>query len=482
MILEDKYEAVIGLEIHAQLLTQSKLFCGDSTKFGASPNTQISPISLAHPGTLPKMNKKAIEYALKLGIAMHCDIERKNYFARKNYFYPDLPKGYQISQHTTPICKNGFVQIKTTSGERNILLNRIHLEEDACKSLHDVDENFTCIDLNRAGVPLLEIVSEPDMHTADEAFAYITEIRKLVRYLEICDGNMEEGSMRCDANISIRLAGEKALGTKVEVKNLNSIRNVKKAIEYEIKRLIGLAENNEIILQETRSFDAATGTTFALRSKEEANDYRYFPEPDLSPFFITDEMLQSAKQAIPVLPAELEKKYMRLYLLSDYDAKVICDDKQTSDFFEAIIRHTDNYKAAANWLLGPVKSYLNENNTGIDKFPLSAKTIAELIQLIEHGKVNFSIASTKLFFALLNNPEVNPLQVATELNLLKESSGDAILSWVDEVIDTMPDKVNEYKKGKKALIGLFAGEVKKLSKGKADMQVVNKLLHEKLNH
>jgi aspartyl-tRNA(Asn)/glutamyl-tRNA(Gln) amidotransferase subunit B len=482
MILEDKYEAVIGLEIHVQLLTQSKLFCGDSTKFGALPNTQISPISLAHPGTLPKMNKKAIEYALKLGIALHCNIERNNYFARKNYFYPDLPKGYQISQHTTPICKNGFVKIKTTSGERNISLNRIHLEEDAGKSLHDIDENFTCIDLNRAGVPLLEIVSEPDMHSADEAFVYVTEIRKLVRYLEICDGNMEEGSMRCDANISIRLAGEKALGTKVEVKNLNSIRNVKKAIEYEIKRLIGLAENNEIILQETRSFDAATGTTFALRSKEEANDYRYFPEPDLSPFFITDEMLQSAKQAIPVLPAELEKKYMRLYLLSDYDAKVICDDKQTSDFFEAIIRHTDNYKAAANWLLGPVKSYLNENNTGIDKFPLSAKTIAELIQLIEQGKVNFSIASTKLFFALLNNPEVNPLQVATELNLLKESSGDAILSWVDEVIDTMPDKVNEYKKGKKALIGLFAGEVKKLSKGKADMQVVNKLLQEKLNH
>jgi aspartyl-tRNA(Asn)/glutamyl-tRNA(Gln) amidotransferase subunit B len=482
MILEDKYEAVIGLEIHAQLLTQSKLFCGDSTKFGALPNTQISPISLAHPGTLPKMNKKAIEYALKLGIALHCNIERNNYFARKNYFYPDLPKGYQISQHTTPICKNGFVKIKTTSGERNISLNRIHLEEDAGKSLHDIDENFTCIDLNRAGVPLLEIVSEPDMHSADEAFVYVTEIRKLVRYLEICDGNMEEGSMRCDANISIRLAGEKALGTKVEVKNLNSIRNVKKAIEYEIKRLIGLAENNEIILQETRSFDAATGTTFALRSKEEANDYRYFPEPDLSPFFITDEMLQSAKQAIPVLPAELEKKYMRLYLLSAYDAKVICDDKQTSDFFEAIIRHTDNYKAAANWLLGPVKSYLNENNTGIDKFPLSAKTIAELIQLIEQGKVNFSIASTKLFFALLNNPEVNPLQVATELNLLKESSGDAILSWVDEVIDTMPDKVNEYKKGKKALIGLFAGEVKKLSKGKADMQVVNKLLQEKLNH
>ena len=327
-----------------------------------------------------------MEYALKLGIALHCDINRNNYFARKNYFYPDLPKGYQVSQHTTPICKNGFVKIKTDAGERDIILNRIHMEEDAGKSIHDVDENYTCIDLNRAGVPLLEIVSEPDMHSADEAFAYVTELRKLVRYLGICDGNMEEGSMRCDANISIRLAGEKTLGTKVEVKNLNSIRNVKRAIEYEIKRLIDLAENNEIILQETRSFDASTGTTFSLRSKEEANDYRYFAEPDLSPFFITDEMLQSVKQSIPLLPEELEKKYTTVYLLSEYDAKVICDDKQTADFFEEIIEFTDNYKAAANWLLGPVKSYLNENNIDINNFPIAAKTIAELIPVDRSGK------------------------------------------------------------------------------------------------
>lgn len=312
MIEPDKYEAVIGLEVHAQLLTKSKLFCGDSTQFGAAPNTQVSPVSLAHPGTLPKMNKKVVEYALKLGIALHCDINRNNYFARKNYFYPDLPKGYQVSQHTTPICKNGFVKIKTSTGVRDIILNRIHMEEDAGKSLHDVDENYTCIDLNRAGVPLLEIVSEPDMHTADEAFAYVTELRKLVRYLGICDGNMEEGSMRCDANISIRLAGEKNLGTKVEVKNLNSIRNVKRAIEYEIKRLTSLAERNEIILQETRSFDASAGTTFSLRSKEEANDYRYFAEPDLSPFFITDEMLQAVKQSIPPLPEQLEKSILQL--------------------------------------------------------------------------------------------------------------------------------------------------------------------------
>ncbi|MEP6597401.1 MAG: Asp-tRNA(Asn)/Glu-tRNA(Gln) amidotransferase subunit GatB, partial [Ginsengibacter sp.] len=379
------------------------------------------------------------------------------------------------------ICKKGFVKIKTDAGERNIILNRIHIEEDAGKSLHDVDENYTCIDLNRAGVPLLEIVSEPVMHSADEAFAYVTELRKLVRYLQICDGNMEEGSMRCDANISIRLAGEKALGTKVEVKNLNSIRNVKRAMEYEIKRLIGLAENNETILQQTRSFDASTGTTFSLRSKEEANDYRYFPEPDLSPFFISDEMLLSVKQAIPLLPAELEEKYISNYLLSGYDAKVICDDKQTADFFESIIEFTDNYKAAANWLLGPIKFYLNENNISIEQFPISAKTIADIIHLIEQGKLSFGIASSKLFTASLNSAATDPLQIATELNLLQESGGDAVASWVNEVIKKMPEKVMEYKKGKKTLIGLFAGEVKKISKGKADMQIVNKLLTEKLN-
>ncbi len=481
MALQNKYEAVIGLEVHTQLLTNSKLFCGDSAQFGGSPNTHVSPISLAHPGTLPKINKKVIEYALKLGMALHCDIERNNYFARKNYFYPDLPKGYQVSQHTTPICKNGFVKIKTSSGERDIVLNRIHMEEDAGKSLHDLDENYTCIDLNRAGVPLLEIVSEPDMHTAEEAFAYVTELRKLVRYLGICDGNMEEGSMRCDANISIRLAGETRLGTKVEVKNLNSIRNVKKAIEYEIKRLIELAESNETILQETRSFDASTGTTFSLRSKEEANDYRYFPEPDLCPFFITDEMLQSAKESIPLLPGELEHKYISSYSLSEYDAKVICDDKQTADFFESIINHTSNYKAAANWLLGPVKSYLNDNHISISKFPVPAKTIAQLIHIVEEGKINFSIASSKLFMALINTPDADPLQVATGLNLLQENNSDAVTFWVDEVINNLPEKVKEYKKGKKALIGLFAGEVKKLSKGKADMQLVNKLLTEKLS-
>lgn len=480
MNVADKYETVVGLEVHAQLLTKSKLFSGDSAAFGGDPNTHISPITLAHPGTLPKMNRTAIEYAIKLGLALHCDIEQHNYFARKNYFYPDLPKGYQVSQHTTPICKNGYVPIKTAGSERNILLNRIHIEEDAGKSLHDVDEHFTSIDLNRAGVCLLEIVSEPGLHSSDEAFAYITELRKLVRWLEICDGNMEEGSMRCDANISIRLKGETKLGTRVEVKNLNSIRNVKKAIDIEVARLIAITEAGDTIIQETRSFDADNNITFSLRTKEEADDYRYFPEPDLTPFFIADEFLQEIKNAIPALPETLEKKYQEVLHLPAYDAGVICSDKDTVNYFEAIIKSTSNYKAAANWLLGPVKSFLNDHQTEIKDFKLPAEKIASLIQLVDDGKVNFSNASTKIFNGLIIDNKKEPLQIATELNLLQESDSGSVAAWVDEAIAKMPDKVKEYKAGKKGLIGLFAGEVKKLSKGKADMQVVNKLLSEKL--
>ena len=477
----DKYEVVIGLEVHVQLQTNSKLFCGDSASFGADPNTHISPITLAHPGTLPRMNKKAIEFAIKLGLALNCEIEQENYFARKNYFYPDLPKGYQISQHTTPICKNGFVKIKVNDEQRNIQLNRIHIEEDAGKSLHDVDENFTAIDLNRAGVPLLEIVSEPDLHSSDEAFAYITELRRLVRWLEICDGNMEEGSMRCDANISIRLKGEKKLGTRVEVKNLNSIRNVKKAIDLEVIRLIDIVESGTAIVQETRSFDADNNTTFSLRSKEDADDYRYFADPDLTPFHITDQFLQEVKDSLPPLPEALEIKYKEVFQLPAYDAQVICSDKAQVNYFEEIIKHTTNYKAAVNWLMGPIKSYLNDHSIELEAFPLSPEKTASLIQLVSDGKVNFSIASTKILSALIQAPQKNSLEIVTELNLLQESNNDSVTSWVDEVINKMPDKVKEYRSGKKGLIGLFAGEVKKLSKGKADMNLVNKLLAEKLN-
>jgi len=477
----EKYEAVIGLEVHTQLLTKSKLFCGDSTQFGNPPNTNISAISLAHPGTLPVMNEKAIELAIKLGLAFNCDIVRDNYFARKNYFYPDLPKGYQVTQHTTPICKNGTVPIRINGKERKVVLNRIHLEEDAGKSIHDVDENYTCIDLNRAGVPLLEIVSEPDLFSPDEAFAYVTEIRKMVRHLGVCDGNMEEGSMRCDANVSVRLKGEKKLGTKVEVKNLNSIRNLKKAIDHEIVRLIGLLEKGEEVIQQTRSFDANNGTTFSMRSKEEANDYRYFPEPDLAPFSITEEQIEEIRLAMPELPDQLASRLKQEFSLSAEAAKIIAEDRETASFFETIIQNTEHHKAVANWIIGPLKSYLNENNTDISQFPVQPKVMARLTNIVEEGSVGFGVAASRIFPVLIQSPEKDPLDIAKELNLLQIKNDDTLQVWVDEVLASMPDKVLEYKKGKKNLTGLFAGEVKKKSQGKADMQAVIQLINQKLN-
>jgi aspartyl-tRNA(Asn)/glutamyl-tRNA(Gln) amidotransferase subunit B len=476
----DKYEIVIGLEVHAQLLTATKLFCGDSAAFGGEPNEHVSPITLAHPGTLPRLNKKAAEYAIRMGLACNCEITRYNYFARKNYFYPDLPKGYQISQHTTPICVGGYVTINTTAGTRNIQLNRIHLEEDAGKSLHDVDPENTCVDYNRAGVALIEIVTEPDLHSGEEAYAYLTELRKRLRYLEICDGNMEEGSMRCDANISIRLKGESTLGTKVEVKNLNSIRNVKRAIEIEAERMIKIVEGGGTIVQQTRSFDASNGTTFALRSKEEANDYRYFPDPDLAPFVITDQMISEIQSSLPALPEQRVKTYVEKFNLPEYDARVISDERETADYFEQLIQHTANYKAAANWMIGPVKSYLNEQRLSITDFSIKPKSIAETISLVDEGKINFSIASTKIFSALLQDPSGEPAKIATSMNLFQDADSDTVAAWVDQVLNNMPEKVNEYKKGKKGLIGLFVGEVKKISKGKADPKLTNELLLKKL--
>src|SRR5262245_35068789 len=336
-IPSDKYEAVIGLDVHSQLSSKSILFCDDSIAFGAEPNTHVSPITLGHPGTLPKTNRKAVEYAIMMGLTCNCAIEKDNYFARKNYFYPDLPKGYQVSQHTTPICRNGTIRIKTGDGEKSIRLNRIHMEEDAGKSLHDVDAFNTSIDYNRAGTPLIEIVSEPDIRSAEEAFTYLTEIRKLLRYLGVCDGNMEEGSLRCDANISVRKKGETRLGTKVEIKNLNSIRNVKRAIEFESKRMIEMLEQGSEITQQTRSFDADSGTTFRIRDKEDADDYRYFPDPDLTKFFLTDEYIDDVRRSIPELNKERSKRYITEYGLSEYDAVILTEDKEFSDYFERII-------------------------------------------------------------------------------------------------------------------------------------------------
>ncbi len=481
MINNEKYELVIGLEVHAQLNTRSKLFCADDTHFGSAPNTQVSPISLAHPGTLPKLNKKAVELAVKLGVALNCEIEQNNFFARKNYFYPDLPKGYQISQHTAPICKGGFVSIASADVKKKIQLNRIHIEEDAGKSIHDFDEKYTCIDLNRAGVPLVEIVTDPVIHSADDAFLFLTELRKIVRWLDVCDGNMEEGSMRCDANISIRLKGDHQLGKRVEVKNLNSIRNVKRAIEIEFERLIDVTQKNEIIIQETRSYDADKNITFSLRSKEEAEDYRYFPEPDLPAFFISEEYIEQIKSALPELPELLKDQFISSYGLSEYDANNICNDKEDVSFFNSLIQYTRHYKAVANWMLGPLKFYCNEHHISFSAFPLSHPLIAELIELTEAGKLSFANATGKVLQALILNPQKTAIETALSLNLIQENDEAAVMAWIEETINAMPEKVKEYKSGKKGLIGLFSGEVKKRSKGKADMQLVTRLLNEKLN-
>src|SRR6478735_3351 len=479
-VYHEKYELVVGLEVHAQLLTDSKLFSGDSAAFGASQNTHISPITLAHPGALPKLNRKAVEFAIRMGLACNSKITRYNYFARKNYFYPDLPKGYQISQLTTPVCDGGYVEVKTSLGPKTVTLNRIHLEEDAGKSIHDIQPGFTCVDYNRAGVPLIEIVTEPEIHHPEEAFAYLTELRKRLRYLGICDGNMEEGSMRCDANISIRQFGDPKLGTKVEVKNLNSIRNVKRAIESEFDRLVGLMEKGEPIIQETRSFDAGNSTTFSLRNKEEANDYRYFPDPDLAPFIVTEEMVEEIRKAVPEMPEQRAKRYMEDYQLPEYDARVLCDEKETADYFELILQHTSNYKAVANLLLGPIKGFLNESAISINDFPVKPDNLAGLLRLVEENKVNFSMASTRLLQEMIRQPHKKPGELASDLNLIQDSDDNTIEAWVEQALNQMPEKVIEYRKGKKGLIGLFVGEVKKLSKGKADPKKTSDLLLKKL--
>ena len=478
---KEKYEAVIGLEVHAQLLTCSKAYSSDFNEFGAAPNSNISAITLGHPGTLPVVNKKTVEYAIKLGLAMNCKIADHQYFARKNYFYPDLPKGYQITQDTTPICTKGFIDIKGENGDMTrIGITRIHMEEDAGKSIHDVDVYDTLVDLNRAGTPLLEIVTEPDLRSSAEAYQYLTEVRKLVRYLEICDGNMEEGSMRCDANISVRLKGDSKFGTKVEVKNMNSIRNVQKAIEFEINRQIEVIESGGIISQETRGFDALNNATIGMRSKEAANDYRYFPEPDLQPLFIDKNQVSQIKSEMPALPKELYDRYVNEYKLSAYDASNLTDNKEIAMFFEEIIALNQNYKSVANWIMGDIKSYLNDKGVQIDQFPISAKKISNLISLIDEGKISSTVASQKIFPEMLNSDE-SVIDIAERLNVIQVSNKGDITGFIEEVIQSNPSEVERYKNGEKQLIGFFMGQLMKASKGKADPKVANSLLRDKLN-
>lgn len=481
MSIYDQYEAVIGLECHIQLLTRTKMYSSDIAQYGGMPNSHTNVVTLGHPGTLPVVNTRAIEFAVRLGIAVNANIREENQFARKNYFYADLPKGYQITQDKTPICTGGYITARLKDGvEKRVNLTRIHMEEDAGKSMHDIDPFETLVDLNRAGTPLLEIVSEPDIRTGEEAYAYLTEVRKLVRYLDICDGNMEEGSLRCDANISVRKRGAEAFGRKVEVKNMNSFRNVQRAIDFEIKRQIDLIESSGIVAVETRSFDAVKDATFSLRSKESANDYRYFPEPDLQPVFITQHYIDAVKQQLPPLPDELHRIYTKEYQLSEYDAAQIIESKEISVYFNELIKHTTNFKSAANWIMGPVRSWLNERALPFSALPINPATIADIIALIDANKISNSAASQLLFPTLVEHPTEKAEALATKLDLIQNSDSGALQAMIDEVLAAMPSKVEEYKGGKVGLMGLFVGEVMKRSKGKADPKLLNQLVKQTL--
>jgi len=479
--MNTEYEVVIGLEIHAQLLTKSKAFSSDIAEYGNHPNTNISVISLGHPGTLPRHNKLAVENAIKVGLAFGSRIERYNKYSRKNYFYADLPKGYQITQFDTPICVGGKVTVKLKDGStKDINLTRAHMEEDTGKSMHDQDIENSLIDYNRAGTPLIEIVTEPDIRTGEEAYQFLTEVRKVLRYLDVCDGNMEEGSLRCDCNISVMLKGSKVYGTKVEVKNMNSMSNVKKAIEYETERQIECLKNSEIIVSETRSFDALRSTTFSMRSKEMVNDYRYFPEPDLPPLIVTDEMIERVRAKMPALPEELFKKFRSVYGLNDYDAGVLTETKEIALFFEGVCGSTTNYKAAANWTMGHLKGYLNENALDFTDVTIAPTTIAEMITLIDEGKISNSSASQKIFPLLMVNIHSKPLEIAEKLNLLQSSDAGELEVWIEKALGKYPEKVAEYKSGKTGLLGLFMGEVMKLSGGKADPKVASEAVRKAL--
>ena len=480
MTIYDKYEAVIGLEVHAQLLTKTKAYSSDENIYGATPNTKTSVISLGHPGTLPKSNSKVIEYAVKLGIAVGSKIRERNEYARKNYFYADLPKGYQITQDKTPICNGGVISIKDAEGnKKDINIIRIHMEEDAGKSIHDLDPFNTLIDLNRAGVPLVEIVSQPDIRTSDEAYQYINEVRKLVRYLDICDGNMEEGSLRCDANVSVMLKGATEFGTKVEVKNMNSSRNVKRAIEFEVERQVEILEKGGKVSHETRSFNAANNTTISMRHKEDANDYRYFPEPDLQPVIVTEKYINEIKQTLPPLPNTLFIKFTKEFGLSEYDATILVDEKGIALYCNELCNFTKNYKSAANFVNGSIKSYLNENALDISDFSISPARMASLITIVDDGKVSNTVATSKVFFEMLKTDD-DAEKIATDNNWIQESNSDALGEYIAQAIAKYPEKVTEYKSGKKGLIGLFMGEVMQLSKGQADPKLANQLLRTEL--
>ncbi|MCC5917883.1 MAG: Asp-tRNA(Asn)/Glu-tRNA(Gln) amidotransferase subunit GatB [Cryomorphaceae bacterium] len=480
--IKEKYEAIIGLEIHVQLKTKTKAYSSDGVSFGGKPNTHVSPISLGHPGTLPFLNRETINSAIKLGLACGCEIRYENQFARKNYFYADLPKGYQITQDKTPICNGGSVLIKDNEGnDKTIRLTRIHMEEDSGKSIHDLDPDYSLIDLNRAGTPLLEIVSEADFRNGVEAYNYLNEMRKLVRYLDISDGNMEEGSLRCDVNVSIRPWGREEFGTKVEVKNLNSFRHVQKAIDFEIQRQYDLIEGGEIVIQQTRSFDPVKGETFLLRVKEDAQEYRYFPEPDLPPVYVDDAHKEKIRTQLPELPKSRLDRYMNELQLSEYDSRILTETKEVAEYFDKLYAKAPSAKSAANFILGYLKAYLNENALEVTDFPISPETAAEVLLMIEQGKISHTIANQKLLPELLKNPEGNPGEIAEKNNWIQLGDEGQLMEWAKAALEAYPEKVEEFRGGKKGLMGLFMGEVMKASRGKADPKKTSALLNKLLN-
>lgn len=483
MPTQNNYETVIGLEIHLQLATKSKAFCGDDTTFGGEPNTHVSAISLGHPGTLPRLNKKQAEYAVKLGLALGSDINKRNCFDRKNYFYTDLPKGYQITQDNLPICVGGGLEIRVGGEKKYIRLHHIHMEEDAGKSIHDIDPKNSMIDLNRAGVPLLEIVTEPDLRSGEEVDAFMTAMRQLARYLEISDGNMQEGSMRCDVNVSVRKKGEKEFGERCEIKNVNSMKFARQAIKYESQRQINLLEKGEEIKRSTLNFDPATGRTSPMRDKEDAHDYRYFPDPDLPPVILSENKLEEIKSNMPTLPNVYFEKFISEYNLSEKDAELLTGEKEVAIYFEELAnsKNLPNIISAAKLTINKILPYISEKGIPFSEFPISNKNIIDYILLIENGKVSPSIANQRLFPVMADRPEIAPEKLAEELNLIQSDDEDFLEKIVDDILSKNPDKVKAYKNGKKGLIGFFMGQVMKASQGKAEPKKTNALLAKKLS-
>lgn len=478
--VKENYEAVIGLEVHAQLLTESKAFAPVSTEFGGAPNTQVTPLCLGHPGTLPVLNENLVRYIIKMGLATDCKIARKSIFARKNYFYPDLPKGYQISQYETPICHDGLITIHTDGEKKDIGITRIHMEEDAGKSIHDQDPFNTLIDLNRAGVPLIEIVSEPDIRSPREAYEYLKRIKQIVQYLEICDGNMEEGSLRCDANVSVRPRGQEKFGTRTELKNMNSFRNVERALEFEIERQIDLIESGGEVVQQTLLWDANKMETRLMRTKEEAHDYRYFPEPDIPPVVVTDEMLEEIKEELPEMPDVRKQRFVEQYDMSRENAQTLTEDRYLADYYENVLTHVDSPKTVSNLILTEVLRTLNDRSISIREFPISEERLAGLVAMREEDKINSS-AMTEIFDAMLESDK-SAGELAEEMNLVQVSDTGFIEPIVDDVIDKHPDEVERYRDGKKGLIGFFIGQVMQRSQGKANPELVREMISDRLEN